>query len=285
LEGSATRWILWNILLPTAVVALLYLAAGAAMLRFRLDSMLWPRSPSTVRGLPPATFSTLDSGGNGAIARRVGPETARCVVFFPGRHGGFLRYSRDLFPSLNAAGLTVWAVSYAGQDGASGESTRSTVFADVDQILQVVERQCPQSHTVFLGRSLGATVAAVAASRWHPNGLVLEGAGVSLAAAVRRELSQHWYFHALEVLPVESLIGTDYPLEDYLRRYGLTRTVMFEGERDDIAPVSDLQHLAHLGVRLEVVPGATHTNTYQLVGHALPDTLAALTSTPPVSAR
>jgi Serine aminopeptidase, S33 len=258
---------------------LLYFAAGAAMLRFRLDSLLWPRSPNTAEGLPPATFSTLDTGGNGAIARRVGPATTRCVVFFPGRHGGFMRYAHDLFPSLNAAGLTVWAVSYAGQDGASGVSTRATVFRDVDRILQVVELQCPRTHTVFLGRSLGATVATVAASGWRPNGLVLEGAGLSLAAAVRRELAQHWYYRPLEVLPVESLIGTDFHLEDYLRRYGLSRTVVFEGELDDIAPVSDLQHLAHLGVRLEVVRGATHTNTYQLAGPALPDTLARLSAT------
>jgi len=279
---STIRRALWYILSAAAVVAFLCFAAGAAALHFRLDDLLWPPSPS--EPLPPATVSSRDTGGSGAIARRVGPETAHCVVFFPGRHGGFTRYARDLFPSLNAAGLTVWAVSYAGQDGATGVSTRNTVFPDIDRILRFVEGRCPRSQTVFLGRSLGATVAAVAASRWHPNGLVLEGAGISLAAAVRGQLRQRWYLRPLELLPIERLIGPDFPLEDSLRLYGPSRTVVFQGELDDLAPVSSLRHLAHLGVRLEIVPAATHTNTYEIAGRALIETLARLSDTAAVSA-
>jgi hypothetical protein len=284
-EEPPMRRPLWYILFPTVLVAFLYFTAGAAVLHFGLDDLLWPPSPSTPEPLPPATFSARNTGGGGAIVRRVGPETRHCVVFFPGRHGGFTRYARDLFPSLNTAGLTVWAVSYAGQDGARGVSTRNTVFPDVDRILRLIEGQCPRSQTVFLGRSLGATVAAVAASRWHPNGLVLEGAGISLAAAVRGELAQHWYLRPLELLPIESLIGPDFPLEDSLRLYGPSRTVVFQGELDDLAPVSNLRHLVGVGVRLEVIPGATHTNTYQLAGRALPETLARLSETAGVPSR
>jgi hypothetical protein len=42
--------------------------------------------------------------------------------------------------------------------------------------------------------------------------------------------------------------------------------------------------LVRLGVRVEIVPHATHTNTYQLAGSALPDSLARLSTSEAVSA-
>jgi hypothetical protein len=254
-----------------------YFGAGALILRYRLDARLWPPDAANEIGpLPPPTFATDGAGGSGTLVRAVGPDVQRCVVFFPGHSGGFTRYMGDLFPALNAAGLRVWAVAYAGQDGAPGRASRATLPGDIERLLRRVEAHCPRAHTVFLGRSLGATVAAVAAANWRPSGLVLEGAGASLAAAVRQELAQHWYTRLLEVLPIETLVVPDFPLPEWLRRFDPKRTVVFQGALDERMPVADLAPLVQMGVTVHVVPGAQHGNTYQLAGRAFYDAVAGL---------
>jgi Serine aminopeptidase, S33 len=250
------------ILIP--LIAGLYFGSGAAILHYGLDDILWPRV-STSEPLPLPTYSSL-ADGTGSVVRAVGPDTARCVVFFPGHSGGFGRYAHDLFPSLNSAGLQVWAISYPGQDGAIGKARRAAVLSDVQRLLVPISSHCPREHTVFVGRSLGANIAAIAAVDWQPRGLVLEGASASLAAAVRHALARHWYTRMLEVLPIDALVAPDFPLSASVAHFGPRRTTLFQGQFDEVAPPADVEELGPLGVTVHIVAGATHTNAYQLAG-------------------
>jgi hypothetical protein len=54
--------------------------------------------------------------------RQYGSSQLRhCVIFFPGQHGGISTYERNLFPTIKQLGITVYALSYPGQDGAQEE--------------------------------------------------------------------------------------------------------------------------------------------------------------------
>ena len=252
----------------------LYFGTAATILRYGLDDFLWPRV-SGPDPLPGPTYAA-SGDGSGVIVRAVGPDTGRCVVFFPGHSGGFNRYSRDLFPGLNSIGFQVWAIAYPGQDGARGKATRALVLAQVESLLESIGRRCRKAGTVFLGRSLGASVAAIAAARWRPDGLVLEGAGLSLAAAVRHVLAHRWYSRALKVLPIDSLVAPEFPLLVWVARFGPSRTIIFQGQMDEVAPPEDLAPLARVGVTVHVVPGATHTNAYLLAGRSFYEAIATL---------
>lgn len=260
------------------LIVALYFGAGAAILRYGLDDILWPRLSNT-EPLPLPTYASL-ADGTGSVVRAVGPDTGRCVVFFPGHSGGFLRYARDLFPSFNSAGFQVWAISYPGQDGARGKARRVAVLSDVQRLLVSISSHCPREHTVFVGRSLGANIAAAAAVEWRPRGLVLEGAGASLAAAVRHELGRHWYTRILEVLPIEVLVAPDLPLAASVAQFGPRRTTLFQGQLDEVAPVTDVEHLQALGATVHIVAGATHTNAYLLAGPMFYATVEATSSAP-----
>ena len=251
-------------LIAIPLIAALYFGTGAAILHYGLDEFLWPQIVPP-EPLPQPSYSSL-ANGTGSIVRAVGPDIGRCVVFFPGHSGGFLRYTHDLFPSLNAAGFQVWAISYPGQDGATGHATRLAVLGQIQRLLGSIALHCPHEKTVFVGRSLGASIAAVAAVQWQPRGLVLEGAGMSLAAVVRHELARHWYSEMLGSLPVEELVTPDFPLAVSLAHFGPRRTTLFQGQLDDTASLADLTQLQAMGVRVRVVPDATHTNAYLRAG-------------------
>lgn len=191
----------------------------------------------------------------------------------------------DLFVPLNEAGFQVWAISYPGQDGARGNARRASVLAQVKYLLSDISPHCPRERTVFIGRSLGASVAAVSAARWRPGGLVLEGAAASLGAAVRHQLASHWYTQPLQVLPIDALVAPDFPLAVSVAQFGPTRTTLFQGQFDAVTPLKDIEGLKRMGVTVHVVPWATHTNAYLLAGSGFITAVTQLSNTPVFAGR
>jgi acetyl esterase/lipase len=243
-----------------------YFSVAAYAIHFGMDRLLFPQTadPETVqiRG----AFAVSNAAGDELLVRRYGRMQRGCAIFFPGQHGNIPAYQRQLFPSLTAAGLEVFALSYPGQDGASGRTHLDDIQQLVQRAIATIGSSCSMAKTVFFGRSLGAMLAADAAKTLHPAGLVLEGAVPLLSGAVRTRLRSQWVLTALAVLPIEHLLRHEYSLSDALSGSGSMPVAIFQGTADVQAPLSDLLAMAVLPDKVQIIPveGGTHSDAYLL---------------------
>jgi hypothetical protein len=244
------------------VVCTYYLAA-IYILRFSLDEFVLPPTDDNDIKLPPP-YLLVSNSGNELLIRRYGNTKNRCVIFFPGQHGGIARYQSDLFPSLVRHGISVFAVSYPGQDGAKGHGRLSELPGLIETGLTRLESVCDARESVFIGRSLGSMVAVDQAVHWRPRGVVVDGISPSLADAIYTYMENHWYLRPACVLPIQKILRRHYVLGDALDELGSTKVIVFQGSSDVRTPLS-LAKRAVAGrdnVRFVKVAGAAHSNSY-----------------------
>jgi pimeloyl-ACP methyl ester carboxylesterase len=233
------------------------------ILRFSLDTFVLPQTNAGAVELV-APYLRVYRNGNAVFVRRYGNATDRCVIFFPGQHGGIERYQHELFEPLVREGISVFAVSYPGQDGAKGQARFSELPGLVDTALAKIDTICRLKHAVFVGRSLGSMVAALQAARWKPKGLVLDGVSPSLSAAIYAHMTTHWYLRPASVLPIAKVLLRDYDLGAALDQLDSTRVIMFQGSLDARTPLLPVRQLVvgRPDMKLIEVDGARHSDTY-----------------------
>jgi hypothetical protein len=124
-------------------------------------------------------------------------------------------------------------------------------------------------------------MAAYSAAHHRPAGLILEGAAPSLSSAVRMRLSLHWYTAPWVVLPVSSLLRKEFTLAQALSAAPFTPVMSFQGAADTETPLKSLQSAPGLGtLRIVVVPGGTHSDTYELARDRIVETAASMLRQP-----
>lgn len=245
----------------------LYFCSAIYVLRFQLDHFLFPYKEVANGVNPKNAISVIGPNGNGILIRHYGSPRLGCILFFPGQHGGIKSYEDNLFPSYVASGIAVYAISYPGQDGAKGRSNIQDIQSLSLKAIDTIRDVCPLNKTVFVGRSLGAMIAAYAAGVSNPVGLVLEGAAPSLSSGVIAYMSNRWYLSPITLLPLHVVLSHDYSLSEALPTLPKFPIIVFQGAKDDQTPVDALQSSKKLprNTQLVVVPNGTHANTYQLI--------------------
>jgi hypothetical protein len=102
------------------------------------------------------------------------PQPSAQVLFFHG-NGGNLSMWLDVIAALRQRGFSVLAVDYRGYGDSTGRPSERGLYRDADAAVRVfTERRRAGSPVVYWGRSIGAAVAASAASRGEADALVLE---------------------------------------------------------------------------------------------------------------
>jgi hypothetical protein len=249
-------------LLPVAAFVFLYFVAGACFLRFGLESLVLPHIAPSAHMTAPLFLRISGDDRNVMLVRRYGTPRAGCVVFFPGRHGLTTSYEKNLFPAFSAQGIAVLAVAYPAQNGAPGIRHLSDLMTLAAQVTASAQATCPGHRVVLYGRSLGSMVAAYAAGRSHPTGLILESAAPSFSSAIRLRLNSRWYLAPLASLPVSRLLAHDYSLAEALSRTPDMPAVAFQGAADNETPLSVLRAAGMPGnLQLVVVSGGAHSTT------------------------
>lgn len=281
------KWRSGLLLVLVLALAGIYAGAAAYVLHFELDRLLFPRVALASTPAGQVVHHVSARSGNGVLIRRYGAPTLGCVVFFPGQHGGIASYEKDLFPGFVAGGMAVFALAYPGQDGAPGRAGLEELQSLVQQALRVVGQTCAPGRTVFVGRSLGAMLAAYAAGAAHPAGLVLEAAAPSLSSAILVHLRSRWYLAPLALLPVSRLLPHDYGLTQGLGASPAFAVVVFQGTADVQTPLQALRAAGALpaGVRLVAVEGGTHSNSYLLAKAAYVHAVLDMLGSAPVNPR
>ena len=132
----------------------------------------------------PLTIDTADGEHLRAWLMRA-PSPRATIVYFHG-NGGNLSIWAPILAGIVRHGFSVLAIDYRGYGVSTGRPTERGLYRDVDATLTRAWTSVDGTLAVlYWGRSLGATMAAYAASKRAPQGLILE-AGFPDARAVIR---------------------------------------------------------------------------------------------------
>jgi pimeloyl-ACP methyl ester carboxylesterase len=254
-----------RILLLVFGVAVVYFATPVLLLTFALDRFLFLQVDGGATQEDRRIDVPLAPDRSIRIRQYGGPQLPNCAIFFPGRGGGISTYERTLFPEIKQLGMTVYAVSYPGQDGAQGRSDRATLIQDVDAAIATIGREtpCQPSRAVFVGRSLGSGVAIYVAQQFRPKGILLDGVAPGLIVAIRAALQRHAVTRPWNLLPLSLLVKDESVLPVIQSLRGIP-IVIFQGTNDDVTPFEEARKalLDQDNVQFLPVPGATHSHVY-----------------------
>jgi hypothetical protein len=256
-------------ILITAIFAIAaYFIVPAALLKWKLNALIFSNQRDDITHevqryeFPVDQYTSL-------VVRRYGSDSASCIYFFPGQHGGVATYENTLFPSLLSMGVKLYVISYPGQDGAKGQSNLSTLKHQIDSTVERVAQTsgCSMHDSLFLGRSFGATVALLEAEKFRPRGVIVDGLGANLAVVVRAFLARHLFLSPWQILPIERILGVyNYPVGPLLDRLDATAITVFQGTADEVTPFDAAQQVTsgHLNVTFNAVPSGHHDDSYLL---------------------
>jgi fermentation-respiration switch protein FrsA (DUF1100 family) len=181
-------------------------------------------------------------------------ERPRAFVLYFHGNGGNLSIWLPVLAGVHREGYAVAAIDYRGYGESSGRPSERGLYTDVEAALEWgATLQLTEVPILFWGRSLGATMAAYAATKTRPAGLILES-GFPTARSVFRDST------LLLVLSVFS--SYRFPTARYAQRAGCPVLVM-HGDADRVIPFSNGRALFEAlpePKRFEIIPGADHND-------------------------
>jgi fermentation-respiration switch protein FrsA (DUF1100 family) len=185
------------------------------------------------------------------------PAPRAQVVFFHG-NGGNLSMWLDVFVELRRRGFSVLAVDYRGYGASTGRPTELGLYRDGDAAVRLFEEKFRRGGVplIFWGRSIGAPVAAHAASVIRPDALVLE----TPMPDVRSVLRSNPVLWALSFLA-----SYRFPTARLLAPYDGPLLVV-HGESDEVVPFDAGRHVYESAPTSRktfvAVPGAGHNDLH-----------------------
>jgi fermentation-respiration switch protein FrsA (DUF1100 family) len=155
-------------------------------------------------------------------------DAPRAVVAYFHGNGGNLSLWNDILAGIRARQLSVFALDYRGYGRSSGQPSERGLYRDVDAALAWLDasEQAREAPLVYWGRSLGATMAAYAASRRAPAGVILE-AGFPDARSVLLSVPPMWVLSWLS--------SYTFPTARWMQNV-TAPVLMLHGDRDSVVP-------------------------------------------------
>jgi len=162
------------------------------------------------------------------------PRPRALVVYFHG-NGGNLSVWLPIVVGIHRQGYAVRAFDYRGYGRSTGRPSERGLYGDVDAALEWAASGDDRAPIIYWGRSLGATMAAYAATRRRPDGLILEAGFPDAWSLVRGS-------PPLALLALFS--SYRFPTVSYVRRAGCPVLVL-HGDADRVVPFALGQALFH----------------------------------------
>lgn len=247
-----------------------YLAVAVALKFFLSDLVFLAVPPGETRE---SRFFVVNSPGVTSFVREYQSDKGdKCAIFFSGQHGGIERYEKEVFLPAGDLGVTVYAISYPGYEGATGKATFETVRAATHSAIEYIDNKtlCTVSQSVFIGRSLGAAVAVENALIFKPKGLLLDSVSPSLGPVVKAKMSSNVFLWPAQFLPIDRLLEFDVNLPQSFRILGSTPVVIFQGGLDKLAKPEIIKKAVkgHSNIELIVLRDASHSNVISKAGES-----------------
>ena len=211
-----------------------------------------PTTPAAL-GLAYEALDLRTADGETLRAWWLPAEAPRATVLYLHGNGGNLSVWAPILAGVARRGYALLAVDYRGYGRSTGSPSERGLQHDVDAVLAHLEaRGAVARPLVFWGRSLGVPMAAYAASRRRPDGLVLES-GFPDGRAVLG-------FGLLRVL---SLVAS-YRFDTVAHLRGVRVPVLvLHGDRDQVIPFAlgrTLYERLEEPKRFQAIPGGDHND-------------------------
>ena len=223
----------------------------------------------------------VEVDGDELFIRQYGNTSiVRCAIFFPGQHGGIRRYEHEIFKEVLENDISVFALSYPGYEGAKGSATFESIKSTTFKALEFINDNtgCKIRNAVFIGRSLGASIALASATTFKPKGLLLDSISPSLAIVIREKLTKNIFLRTLNILPIEDIVEFDMYIDNQFINLSDVPIVIFQGDLDTLTPYDRVHEavIDYNNIQLIRVLNGTHRNTHILAGQMYIDKLKNL---------
>jgi fermentation-respiration switch protein FrsA (DUF1100 family) len=179
-------------------------------------------------GLPFEAARLVASDGERLRAWTLPHADARAAIVYFHGNGGNLSVWLPILAGVHGQGYTIHAIDYRGYGESTGRPTERGLYLDVDAALEWAWSAYGnrKGRVIYWGRSLGTTMAAYAATRRRPDGLILE-AGFPDARSLLR---------ASPPLAVLGLVSSyRFPTATYARRAHCP-VLVIHGDHDRVIP-------------------------------------------------
>jgi fermentation-respiration switch protein FrsA (DUF1100 family) len=181
------------------------------------------------------------------------PASRANIVYFHGNGANLSNWS-PILTGIVKRGYSVFAFDYRGYGQSTGHPTERGLYRDVEAVIkQATVGQSAAIPTIYWGRSLGATMAAYAATVRPPDGIILESGFANARAAVRSS----------PILLVLSFFSSyRFPAAEFVNRANRPVLVM-HGNRDSVIPFAlgqDLFNRLTVPKQFLVIEGGDHND-------------------------
>lgn len=182
------------------------------------------------------------------------------VVFFHGNSGNLSEWAYHL-AQIRRRGFHVAALDYRGYGNSSGSPSEQGVYRDIDAFVRYFQNQMRSEWPrpmLYWGRSLGGPIAAYAATRQKPDGLILESTFPSKDSLLK---------HSSPLIKLVSPLSRyAFPTLAFLKANPCPALVI-HGDDDPVIPIEQGERLfAGLTAPKDflLLPGADHSNTQSI---------------------
>jgi uncharacterized protein len=160
---------------------------------------------------------------------RSGREPARGYVLYFHGNGGNLSVWAPVLTGLARQGYAVLAVDYRGYGDSTGRPTERGLYRDVEAIVDWFwKNPATSGPVIYWGRSLGASMAAYAATIRQPDGVILEAAFPDVRSLFGRG--------PMALLTL--LSSYRFPAATFMQRVNV-RALVIHGDADRIIPYEE----------------------------------------------
>jgi fermentation-respiration switch protein FrsA (DUF1100 family) len=163
------------LLVALAVIAVLAVTVRAIESRFAFFPSAGGTTTPEDFGIPFERASLTAAGGVTLRGWSMPHPSPRArIVYFHG-NGGNLSVWAPILAGIHRRGYALHAFDYRGYGESTGKPSEQGLYGDVDAAVEWASRtQGARVPVIYWGRSLGATMAAYAATRRPPDGVILE---------------------------------------------------------------------------------------------------------------
>lgn len=264
-HGSLSRKLVWFFALIAAAIVT-YFAVPSLVLLAGINAIMLPAVPA--HKFYEDRHDTVTVGDDrDVVIRQFGHFPNRnCVVFFPGQHGNIEAYEDDLYPLIRFPYAGTFVMTYPGQDGAAGTASLDTLPEDMAQAIRFLIRnsRCQMRDTIFVGHSLGASVAIIEAAAFHPRSVLVDGLSPDLPSAVGAWMRRTPVTSIWQWLPLRRLLPAVGDVRKALDSLQSTPIVVLQGTNDLVTPFDEAKALmaGRPYAQFISVKGAGHDTTY-----------------------
>lgn len=252
-----------------AILAAYYLSAAVALKLFLSEMMFLEVPPSETH--ESSAFVVKGNGAEVVVREYASDKGDKCALYFPGQHGGIARYETEVFRHAVDLGVTVYAISYPGYEGAKGKATFESVKTSTRLAIEHIDKEtsCDIAQSVFIGRSLGSAVAVENALIFRPIGLLLDSVSPSIGPVVKQRMKSNPLLWPAQLLPVDRLLEFDVNLKNTLEVMSHIPVVIIQGELDKLARLENVQESVRelTNVELIVIEDASHSDVVSKAGN------------------